>query len=475
MTSLLDGPSVSELEGVQVPRVLWVPPTVVSTEAGDEAVDLAAVAGLHLDPWQQLVLKHAMAEDARGRWAAFEIGLVVCRQNGKGAILEALELAWLFLLGGKLIIHSAHLFETAMEHFLRLQVLIESNPDFDRRVKRMPKAHGEEGIELKNGQRLKFKTRTKSGGRGLSGDLVVLDEAMILDPRSVGALMPTMSAKAKRGNPQIWYTGSAGDEDAHVLAKIRRRGMAGGDPSLCYAEWSVDEDAYWGDPDGVSVDPRHIAQANPGLNIRLTLEHTLREQRSMDRVEYARERLGIGNWPADPDDDWVISRALWEPLADLSAAPPRPAGKVAFSVDTQPLRQRTSISVAGVRSDGRPQAQVVDNRTGVTWVVARLKQLAEDWDSLGVVVDKQSAAASLLEDLKDAKVDVIEMNTTDAKEAFGQFYDAATDGRLRHLDQPELNAALKGASTRTVGDALLWDRRSAEVDITPLVSATNAL
>lgn len=477
MTSLLGGQPDTLVRGVPRPRVLYTPPSVVTTAAGDEAIELAALAGLHLDEWQQFDLRQAMAEDARGKWAAFEVGLVVSRQNGKGSILEARELAGLFLLGERLLIHSAHLFDTAMEHFRRVLELIESTPEFDSRVKRVSRSHGDEGIELKSGQRLRFKTRTKSGGRGLSGDFVALDEAMILDDTAVGALMPTMAAKSVKGNPQIWYTASAGNPESFVLARIRRRALAGGDPALCYMEHSVDEGLYNADPDAVSVDPEQIAIANPTLGIRMSLEHALREQRSMDRVEYARERLGIGQWPPDPDDDWVIPRDLWlSVLADPAEVPPRPVGKVAFSVDTTPNRKLTSISVAGVRPDGRPQVQVVENRGGATWAVPRLVELAAAWPSYGVVIDMQSAAASLVGDLRLAGVEVIEMTTPDAKQAFGQFYDRCTETKdLRHLNQPSLNAALKGATERDVGDAKLWNRKTPDVDITPLVSATNAL
>jgi phage terminase large subunit-like protein len=76
--------------------------------------------GPDLDPWQEFVLAHALGERADGKWAAFEVGVMVSRQNGKGAILEARELAGLFLLGERLIIHSAHQFDTSLEAFRRL-------------------------------------------------------------------------------------------------------------------------------------------------------------------------------------------------------------------------------------------------------------------------------------------------------------------------------------------------------------------
>jgi hypothetical protein len=44
------------LEGVQTPRIMSVPE--YHSTAGPEVVELAAMAGLYLDPWQQLVIEH---------------------------------------------------------------------------------------------------------------------------------------------------------------------------------------------------------------------------------------------------------------------------------------------------------------------------------------------------------------------------------------------------------------------------------
>src|ERR1035438_568518 len=115
MTLLLD--VKPDALGQQRPRVENIPQYVSSS--GQEAIDLAATAGLDLDPWQQYVLTHSLGERQNGKFAAFAVGLVVSRQNGKGSILEARELAGLFLLGERLIIHSAHQFDTSIEAFNR--------------------------------------------------------------------------------------------------------------------------------------------------------------------------------------------------------------------------------------------------------------------------------------------------------------------------------------------------------------------
>ena len=68
-------------------------PPYVST-SGDEAADLMALTGTELDPWQRLVLRDGLGEREDGSWAAFEVAMILARQNGKNVVFEARELAW---------------------------------------------------------------------------------------------------------------------------------------------------------------------------------------------------------------------------------------------------------------------------------------------------------------------------------------------------------------------------------------------
>lgn len=218
--------SLAVLLGSQTPRYHLVPPA--RSSAGPEAVELAASAGLVLDPWQVDVLEGALGERDDGSWAASEVGLVVPRQNGKGGIVEARELAGLFLFDEKLILHSAHEFKTAAEAFRRLRDLIVNTPDLLAQVapRGIHTSHGEEGIELRTGQRIRFVARSTGSGRGFTGDLVILDEAYNLSGATISALVPTMSA---RPNPQLWYTSSAPlpRQESDILRRLCRRGRAG--------------------------------------------------------------------------------------------------------------------------------------------------------------------------------------------------------------------------------------------------------
>lgn len=467
------------VQGAQLPRVSSIPQYASST--GGEAVELAAYADLHLDPWQAFVLKHAFGERPDGKWAAFEVGVLVSRQNGKGSILEARELAGLFLLDERLIVHSAHQFDTSLEAFRRLLELIEGRDEFSRRVKRVSRAHGEEGIELygptarrvTGGQRIRFRTRTKGGGRGFSGDCLVLDEAMVLPESFHGAILPILSA---RPNPQVWYAGSAVDQSVHehgiVFARVRERGHAGDDPALAFFEWSLDVDIDRATDAAIASDPKSWAQANPGLGIRISTEYVAAERRALDTRSFAVERLGVGDWPRTDGAEHVIDLEAWGALTDTSSQPRDP---VCFAFDVTPDRSCASIGVAGKRQDGLDHVEVVEQGRGTGWVADAVAGLKSRHRGARVVCDASGPAGSLLSDLAALGVDVITVNAKEHAQACGMLFDGVADRTVRHLGTPELLVALDGAVKRPLGDAWAWSRKSSSIDISPLVACTLAL
>jgi len=459
-----------ELLGHQRPRLAAVPPAVSS--AGAEAADLAERAGLVLDPWQRYVLDAALGEKADGRWSAFEVGLIVSRQNGKGSILEARELAGLFLFGERLILHSAHEFKTASEAFRRVLGLIKQTPELNRRVKRVQQAHGDEGIELHDGARLRFVARSSGSGRGFTGDLVILDEAYNLDERAMEALLPTLSA---RPNPQVWYTSSAGGPNSVQLGRVRRRGVAGDDPALAFFEWSARAKALGDDVDDDPTDPAVWAQANPAMGRRITAEYVARELPALGVPSFVKERLAVGDYPPDEaDGTWgVVPRDSWLSLVDLTS---RLEDPVALAVDVTPDQSAATIAAAGQRPDGLHHIEITDHRPGTAWVVPRLAELVDRHGPIGVVIDRRSPAGSLYEAAERAGVPLEPFGTQDLAAACGQWVSAVAERELRHLDQPELRTALAGAERRTLGEgAFALARRGVDVDISPAVAAILAL
>ncbi|MEU0991942.1 terminase [Streptomyces sp. NPDC005953] len=464
--------------GSQRPRILTVPSTGISS-AGQEAIDLAARAGLVLDPWQQFVLDQGMRENGKGGWSAFEVAVNVPRQNGKGGIIEARELWGLFIGGEELILHSAHEFKTAKQAFKRIERLIRSTPDLHKRVKQYRKTVGEEGIELYSGQELRFIARSRGSGRGFTGHCNIMDEDMILGDDAMDALMPTMSAVE---DPQIWYLGSAGIGAPSVqLARLRRRALAAAesgvpDPSLAYFEWSADPHLDECPPDCDQHDDagsdEAILRANPATGYRLTLEKSRNERLTLSAAGYARERLGVGDYPSDAADTWqVIGEEAWRALAAVDS---RPSDPVAFAIDATPERSHAAICVAGEWRGGT-HVEVVEHRPGTGWVVERAKQLHERWQPRCWVVDGGGPAGSLIVDLAEALgVEIVQPRVREIAQACGQFYDAVADQSVSHHDPPPLASALAGAQKRPLGDAWAWARRGVSVDISPLMAVTLA-
>lgn len=456
--------------GSQLPRVEAVAAGSSHPDAV-AALELVEAAGLILDPWQKHVLERSLMQRDR-RWAAFEIALVCPRQNGKNGILEARELAGLFVLGERLIIHSAHLADTSREAFRRLDELIDANEWLSREVKHVWRTNGHEAIELKNGQRVRFRTRTKGGGRGFSGDCVIFDEAMVLTEASHGAILPVLSA---RPNPQVWYTGSAVDQMIHtdglVLARVRDRGLSGGDDSLAYFEWSADAVDPSGIPDETLADPETWAQANPALGIRITADYIEKERRAMDPRTFAVERLCVGDWP-DPDGDRsVIDLDLWRSLEDVKS---QLVGRPCLAFDVTPDRSASAIGVCGARDDENLHLEVIEDRRGTGWLVDRLVELAQSL-CCSVVCDGAGPAGSLIGELERRGVTVVAVTAREYGQACGMFFDAVEQHLLRHIGQQELTGAIRGAAMRPLGEAWAWSRKNSLLNISPLITVTLAL
>ena len=460
--------------GWQRPRHLWVPE--YDTTFGPEAIELCTLAGLVLDDWQQFVLTVLLAVRG-GKWAAFEAGLEVSRQNGKGGVYEARELAGLFLLGEQLLGHSAHEQKTADQALTRMEALIEGCPELSRRVRQIKRAHGQEGVYLRNGQRLLYGTRTGSAWRGFSFDFLGFDEAMHIKETMHSSVFPTMSA---RPNPQILYAGSAVDQqsmpDGVVFARVRERGIKGGDPRLAYFGWSAPFDH----PDQVTADaaqdPHHWAAANPAFGIRISRDYVEQEQRALSARGFAVERLGVGDWPATSEDgEAPIPIETWRARIDQTSEALDP---VCFAIDVRPDRSSSAIAAAGQRKGGGWHGEIVAQHAGTDWVVDHAVKLTGKHKHVGLIVDPRSPAASLISDLNERlKFDVTEVTAGEHAQACGMIYDAVTAKKptLWHLGTSELDAAIKGAAKRQLGETWLWSRTNSSVDISPLVAVTLAL
>lgn len=444
-------------------------PRIAVTPDGDagaasDAVAVAASVGLDLDPWQRYVLEHAMRQRSDGRWAAFEFALVVPRQNGKNVVLEARELAGLFILGERLLIHTAHEYKAAREAFLRMVGLLRESELWP--LCKVRTANGEESIETTLGTRLRYLARSAGSGRGFSADFAAFDEAFALRHEQTAAVIPTMAA---RPNPQVWYTSSTGNDMSEQLTTVRERALSGAAGRLCYLEWAAD-------PDADLDDRAQWRQANPALGVRIDPEFLAVARNAMGEEEYAREHLGL--WAATGGRS-VIPQDVWQALVDRrSGIVERPV----FAVDVTP-EGTASLVVGGRNADGRTHVELVPSAasgeylSGSAWAPRRIADLVAEHNAVAVGLDTAAQAGGLLDEVKrelDGAVPVEAVSGNRMARACAALLAGCNEGRIVHVGQPPLAVAVDAGRRQRVADAWRWHRRDTGSDISPLVAATIA-
>lgn len=457
------------LKGVQEPRIgSW---SDEDTRLGDLAVRWCSAVGFTLFPWQELVLRNSLRGGVGGRpWGDGEVCIQIPRQQGKSELLVARMMFGLFMLPQeRTIISTAHLVPTAKESFRKMLNRIDANPELKGRVLHAYTANGQEGIELRDGSRIRFLARSKGSARGWTADLVVADEAYDLSEDEMAALVPTMTMSP---NPQMWYASSAGMPDSYVLNSLRERGIAKA-PGLAYFEWSAPEDAK-------NDDVEAILQASPSLGYsHMTIKDVWRDLSALSEEQYRRERLGI---LAPIGEVGFIPLAKWKSCLDQRLAEMVVNGevieqrleRVALAVDAPPDRSYASVCVAGTRADGSLFVELLERREGMDWVAPYLRELLDEGGKVPILADGLGAIASLQLDFRQHRVPVKYPARDLYRKACGLFYDRVVQGAIVHKGDPDLDAAVSGAQPSSPTEKL-WAWTSKTVDVSPLVAATLAV
>jgi phage terminase large subunit-like protein len=420
-------------------------------------------------PWQQYVADVALEIDPdTGRLAYREIILTVPRQSGKSTLILALGTHRALGFGDRQVIRYGA--QTRNDARMKWEddyvEALEASPL--RKLFRVRKTNGNEAILFRNRSRWGVTANTEKSGHGGTLDLAFLDEAFSqVDNRLEQAFKPAM---VTRPQPQFWVVSTAGTELSLYLIGKRDRGRAlveaDSRKGVAYFEWSAPKDADPGD--------REVWRAcMPGLRCNggiIDEDAVEADFKSMDLPEF--QRAYLNQWVDKNVTDPVVPPAVWAALADPAS---QVADPLVFALDATPDRSAAAIAVAGRRADGIGHEEVVDARSGTGWVVERVLELNERHKPLAWVLDPASAAGAWLPDLQEAGIEPVLVTGREMAQACGAWYeDVVENSAFRHLDQPQLNAALSGARKRPVGDAWAWHRRDSGIDISPLVASTLA-
>lgn len=452
---------------------------------------LSAKLGRPLFDEQITALEVLTGEHADGR-ACSRLVCVICgRQNMKTWIMQLIVLGRILRRPvPHLAVWSAHEVATSQQTFIDFQELIDldENAWLRQHVRKVINANGKEAIHFTNSRRLSFRARLRTGGRGLTGDTVGLDEGFALLPEHMGSILPILSTKMAGA---VFVGSSAGLEMSAVLRGIRDRGRAG---RLGYIEYAAPGSMK--EPGCVDPECRHdpgelrygptacaldsldlVTLANPAVRVgRIGVEALQSERDNMTPGEWARERL---TWWSLPllDTDSPITLEMWGKLALREGESLDIVGTPVLCLDISPNRASAAIALAGYRDDRTIQVEVKDHRPGEGWVLGELAG-AFAAGMRDIALDEKGPAGVLASDIEALGFTVHRMSSTHWGEACGGLHrDVIADPPgVRHLGDRVLSRALGLAARRPVGDAgsWAWARLRSDGDITPIAAATGA-
>jgi phage terminase large subunit-like protein len=424
-------------------------PWLKGESRGHEIAELAERIGQPLLPWQRLLLDDMSVVDENNMFIKKSSLVLLARQSGKSHMMRMRMLAGLFCFGEENILMMSSQRKMAIRSLEIMVMIVERNDFLLKQVKggkidtAWRRTTGNEGLHLENGNRIEVIAANSDSARGLTADVLWIDEL-----REVGeaAMDASKSTTLTRPNSQRFYTSNAGSAESEVLIHMRERSMMKPPRSLGFYEYSAPENCdIW--------DRKAWAMANPSLGI-LISEEAVEETIATSTVVAARTETLCQFVNTGLTSPWTPGS--WEDLADKDMQM-NPGMTVMFAFDVDPHTRRSASLVAGaLLPDGRIALQLLQ-----TWesliavdelqIAVDIKKKADEWHPRLVLHDSYTTAA-IAERLKNSGVAVEPVVGAQFYTACSTFKDAIDNKRVVHagqevLDQQMLNVASSSKDT----------------------------
>jgi phage terminase large subunit-like protein len=441
---------------------------------------------MELLPWQRWLLIHALETLDDGTFRFRTVVLLVARQNGKSTLMQVLALWRMYVDGAPLTIGTAQNLDIAEEVWQGAVDMAQEVPDLAAEIEKVDLTNGKKALRLLSGSRYKVQAATRRGGRGLSGDLVILDE--LREHQNWEAWSAVTKTTMAREKAQIWAASNAGDSSSVVLSHLRLLAhLALGDPDKLSPEDArldvedVDDESLgifeWSAPAGIDVHDREgWAQANPSLGHTIT-ERAIGSALATDPEPVFRTEV-LCQW-VDSMREGAFPPGVWEANAISDVLHVTRSPVVAVDLRTG-MQQSLAIVVAGGTDKGFDLIEVAryelgaDTQWAEDFAVAEVKKILESLRLDTVVIDKVGDNQVLVTAFEDANIRVTQLSLMDFRNGCVSITDALINGRLKHRSEEPLNIAVLGAGKRPSGEQFVWSQGKSSTDITPLRAATAA-
>lgn len=494
--------------GAEVPRIFTPPRRELTPETthGFAAIAFAEqVLGVQLFPWQKWLLVHALELDDTdpGRYRYRFVVVEVARQNGKTMLMLILALWHIYALDSGMVIATAQDLANAERAWGEAVEWAQADEELSELIEKINLGHPK-FMKLVTGCQYRVAAASRKGGRGFSGDLILLDELREHQSwDSWSAVTNTMNARPRA---QAWAFSNAGDALSVVLRYLRAQahrelGWPDGDADADILEELDEEMAEYladtadeqvlgwfewsADPESRRTDRTAWAQANPSMNHTDIVENCVTERAiaaalrtnppHQFEIEVLCRWLSMAEAGPFPEGSW---RETVDNAAVPAADTPRFLG-LAMSWN----RGRVYVARAARDDDGHPVVGIAADRAGTDWVIPWLIEHRDTYS--GIVIQSNGApetsliddiGQALLADGAPANLPIISWAGPDLGSATGIMFDRLDKRRLRHLAHPGLDAAATSAAVKILSQgAWVIDLAASPSDAAPLKAAIGAV
>lgn len=353
----------------------------------------------------------------------------VPRQNGKTGLVAGRAESGMILYNEQ-VLYTAHLQKTATETFEEMAAFFDTDK-LRKYVKDIKTALGREQIILKSGARVKFLARTRNGGRGQHGDLLIFDEAQELDTDAQASFLPAISASL---NPQTIYVGTPPDPNCTgtVFRDIRQKALDKKTKSTAWFEFSVKDI-------GDVTNKKRWAETNPALGRRILITTIEGECEQMTPDTFARERLGWWTPIVAHKEDFALDRKKWEACRSDD---PKPEGKTAYGVKFTADGSTVCLAGAVIPDDEPARISIIEVKStgqGLQWLGDWLNDRYKKASC--VVIDGRNGVDVLVDKIADtwkAKNSVIRPSVKNVIAAVSNLTDSINDKTVTWYSKQEL-------------------------------------
>lgn len=415
-----------------------------------DCVDLMSACGVELMDWQKVLLEAWLGYDEKGKWSARSCGNQVPRQNGKTLCIQARALVEMLFYGGT-VLYTSQLQKTSTETFDEMKDLFSK-----KALKKylapngIRSALGREEIRLKSGARIKFLARTRNGGDGQHGSLLIFDEAQCLDAQAQESFLPAISATRTERGVQTIYNGTppkAGDYGL-VFEGLRNSAVEGKTKHTAWTEWSA---GYGGIAPDI-LDRELWKRTNPSFGI-LIAEETIEgeAEQTHDKEKFAHQRLGW--WTGEKAAQVLISETDWHSLeADSSNT----WDKLAYGVRISSDGAIVALSVAILTGDTAHVEFIRQEpaANGINWLVDWIMKPERQEQVAVVAIDGKSGADDLARRLVAAGMSrnaVVVASADYAINAAAMMVNSVADEIVTHYKDETLDRSATKSVRRKIG------------------------